>query len=261
MKQSSFRAICLILMACIAVFQAFADRAVAVESHVLESFNNDGTDNSRNWGKASSRFATPSDTRVRAEMDEGERFPRMTWAQTVPDALRHFNEARGRAEVTPENSLGIWGRFDRRGNNWIDIFPLGENADGETVMAPIPIPGRLHAIDMWVWGSNFRYEVEAYFRDYRGMIHTISLGMIDHVGWRNLRADIPARIPQTIPQAPFLQPLEFVKFRIWTTPTERVDNFYIYFSQFRALIDFFEAPYDGEVLTRPDFINDVWGGE
>jgi len=54
--------------------------------------------------------------------------------------------------------------------------------------------------------------------------------------------------------------LRFVKFRIWTQPTERVGDFYLYFKQLKTLTDTFESMYDGDQLADPDIIPDLWSG-
>lgn len=243
MKQSSFKAICLILMTSIAVLSAFGDNLTPfIESRVLESFNNDG-ETPYEWRIEASKFATRS--------DEGE-FPRLTYVPSWPTSF-HGQNPQGELR-----SLGIWGRFDRRGHNWIDIYPVSD-VDGQEVRG-IQIPGRVQALDMWVWGSNHRYDLEAYFRDYRGMVHIVRLGTINHAGWRNLRASIPNNIPQDKIYLPQLSALTFVKFRLWTQPTERVDNFFVYFNQFRILVDTFEMPFDGDVLANPGRVQEFWNG-
>jgi len=280
MKQNGFKAICLILMTSIAVLSAFGDNFTPyIESKVLESFNNDGGASnfggvSYEWRFEASKFATKTSERE---------FPQLNFVASWPAALERQNP-----EAKPQNSFGIWGRFDRRGHNWIDIYPVREanpqedleareipipgriqstdtwieNRNGQDVrlIRGIPIPGRIQGLDMWVWGSNHRYDLEAYFRDYRGMVHIIKLGTINHTGWRNLRATIPASIPQDKIYLPQLSALTFVKFRLWTQPTERVDNFFVYFSQFRILVDTFEMPFDGDALSNPARVQEFWNG-
>jgi len=246
MKQSSFKAICLILMTSIAVLSAFGDNLTPViESKVLESFNNDGGASNQvwpgvpfEWRVEASKFTTVLDRE-----DPNKTWPQRTYVDEWPATFY------GQTPQRELQSFGIWGRFDRRGHNWVDIYPVRQE-NGEEVQG-ITIPWRLISIDMWVWGSNHRYDLEAYFRDYRGMVHIIQLGSINYTGWRNLRANIPAGIPQSEGYLPRLAALTFVKFRIWTQPTERVDNFFVYFNQFKLLVDTFEVPFDGDRLADP----------
>jgi hypothetical protein len=111
---------------------------------------------------------------------------------------------------------------------------------------------------MWVWGSNLRYYIEAYFRDYQGVVYSLRLGDLGYQGWRNLRVRIPTNIPQSKRVLPRHAGLTFVKFRIWTTPSERVDNFYVYFNQMKILTDTFESLFDGDELADPERIQEFW---
>jgi hypothetical protein len=160
-------------------------------------------------------------------------------------------------------SFGIWGKFDRRGYNWIDVYPIVPgSADDPQGPIPfeIPIPGRLNTLDMWVWGSNLNFYLEAYVRDYRGIVHTLYMGDLAYAGWRNLKVRIPSSIPQSKRALPRLEGLSFVKFRIWTTPMERVDNFYVYFNQMKIVTDIFESLFDGDELADPDRVREFWTG-
>jgi len=113
-------------------------------------------------------------------------------------------------------------------------------------------------MDMWVWGSNLNYYIEAYFRDYEGVVHTLYMGDIAYTGWRNLRVRIPPNIRQSRRILPRFAGLSFVKFRIWTGPMERVDNFYVYFNQFKILTDTFETYFDGDDLADPSKVQEFW---
>ena len=113
-------------------------------------------------------------------------------------------------------------------------------------------------MDLWVWGSNHDFTLDAYVRDYHGIIHRIPLGSLNYAGWRNLRATVPNNIAQTRRVLPNYAPLKFVKFRIETRPQEHVDNFYIYFNQFKIDTDIFEQFIDGLELSDPDIIPQLW---
>ncbi|MDR0456984.1 MAG: flagellar filament outer layer protein FlaA [Treponema sp.] len=256
MKHGSIKVVCLVVMAFITVLSAYGDdRTIDLESIVLEDFGNvtthewnDGR-HPRNlefsWGLAASKFATKS-------KDEGGNqvnYPVMAYVDTWPIALYGYNR-----EGRSIKSLGIHGRFDRRGFNWIDLHPVG--ADGAAF--EIPMPGRVRYIDMWAWGSNLDYLVEAYVRDFQGVVHIIKLGSLAYTGWRNLRANIPGYIHQSKRVLPNLAQLRFIKFRIWTQPSENVDNFYIYLKQFKVLTDVFESTFDGDELADPDLVPQLW---
>jgi hypothetical protein len=57
---------------------------------------------------------------------------------------------------------------------------------------------------------------------------------------------------------PRLAALTFVKFRVWTQPAEPVDNFYIYFDEFKVTTDVFESIYDGDELSNPERVQELW---
>jgi hypothetical protein len=246
MKQGGFKTFWLILMVAAGVSLAFGDENMTqLESIVLDSFDGDS---GYTWKGQGSKFATNN--------DEGQ-FPKITYAATWPTQIFGQNE-----EGKELKSLGVWGKFDRRGYNWIDIYPTGGNTEegggGEDAPAEIPIPGRSQIIDVWVWGSNLNYQLEAYVRDHRGIIHVLPMGSLHHTGWRNIKVDVPKTIPQSKHILPRLAGLVFVKFRIWTAPMEQVNNFYVYFDQLKVLTDTFETRYDGEELAVPEKIQEFW---
>jgi hypothetical protein len=248
MKQSSFRAVCLmLLMVCVAVASAFGDdNTVNLESRLLDPLNGTGYE----WQVRASKFASPAD-------DEGETFPRLAMVSAWPSAVERVLTAEERDNL---KSIGIWGRFDRRGYNWIDVYPVQAGENGETGSAEIPIPGRVRQLDVWVWGSNLHYRLEAYVRDYQGVVHVLDFGSIYHTGWKNIRVNVPASIPQSKRVLPRIASLTFVKFRIWTPPTEPVNNFYVYLNRLKIYTDTFETYYDGEELGDPGHVQELWSG-
>ena len=262
MKQGSFRAVRLLvimlIMMSMTVFTVIGDEnTVDFLSIILDPF--DGTTVQEwsfagrthsyefEWKLDASRFAT----RIGDDI-----YPKQTFVSAFPMAL--YGSNRDGKDI---RSLGIHGRFDRRGYNWIDVYPalVGTGGDGEDpIPFEIPIPGRIHFLDMWVWGSNLNYYLEAYYRDHQGVIYALNMGSLGFTGWKNLRTRIPTSIPQSRRTLPRLAGLTFVKFRIWTTPFERVDNFYVYFNQMKVLTDTFETLFDGNDLADPDFVQNLW---
>jgi len=255
MKHGSIKAVCLIVLACITVLSAYSDeRTVDLNSIILEEFSDETSHEwierrtprkfEYSWAVAASKFASKS-----TDEDGNEvQYPIMAYVDTWPIALYGYNR-----EGKEIKSLGIHGRFDRQGYNWLDLYPVNGDKPFE-----IPMPGRVRYIDMWVWGSNLDYTVEAYVRDYQGAVHRIPMGNLAYTGWKNLRAHIPNNVRQSKRVLPSLAQLQFVKFRIWTTPGERVDNFFIYLKQFKVLTDTFESPFDGDDLADPDLYPQLW---
>lgn len=252
MKHGGIKAACFVGLMFIAVLSANAQVAnpVALSTVVLESFNGETTHTwsdgrqersyDFSWGLMASRFTSTVDN---------VSFPRSTFVAAWPRAL--FGDNRDGAT---RQSFGINGRFDRQGHNWVDIYP--QDADGNPF--EIPMPGRVRNMDLWVWGSNLQYSMEAYVRDSTGIVHRIPLGSLAFGGWRNLSANIPGSISQDNRVLPAHAQLNFVKFRMWTAPNERVDNFFVYFNRFQILTDVFETFFDGDELANPDIVNELW---
>jgi len=244
MKKGSFKFICLIVWACIMISpRLFADEITqSFESRILESFNGD-SDAKYVWKSDSSKFITKTDTTT---------YPILTYVDAWPVAVFGYNRT-GDASL---KSFGIHGRFDRKGYNWIDIYPALKDKPDEPF--EIPIPGRVRNFDMWVWGANLKYYIEIYVRDYRGVVYGFKLGDISYIGWKNLQVDLPKNIVQSRRTLPAYAGLHFVKFRVWTQPVERVDDFYIYFKQFKILTDMFDPLFDGNDLADPDHVEKLW---
>jgi hypothetical protein len=252
MRQGSFKAVCLILLAFTVIFSAFGDdRTANPESVIIEAFDGSTTHEWVAEGKNRTfEFEWRADASKFATKNEDESFPKLSYVGSFPQALFGMNR-----EGLDLKSLGIWGRFDRRGYNWIDIYPVAAGGDEPF---EIPLPGRIQFLDMWVWGSNLSFYIEAYIRDYQGVVHSLKLGDINYTGWRNLRVNIPHTVRQAKRILPHYAGLTFVKFRIWTQPIEQVGNFYVYFDQFKVLTDTFESLYDGDELGDPERVQELW---
>ncbi len=236
-----------------------------LQSRIIETF--DDPDESP-WAFVGSRFLTES------LQDQSN-------LQFIPNA---FPAALYRNPPNPDELLVLGHRFafDRRGYNFIEYYPAqsdgngGVELDDNGVPIPraIPIPGQVRNLDMWVWGSNHDYYLEVHLRDFRGIVHVIRLGDVGFSGWQNLRVNIPTSIPQTVQYLPQRKGLELVKIVLWTRPEERVAGFpdaaatadpetgivplFIYFDEIKVFSDVFEQPFDGDALTDPNRINEIW---
>lgn len=243
MKHGGFKAVCLAIAVSMTVGSVFAaeEKAVNLESRILENF--DGS-SGYIWKVSASKFATKTDQ---------ETFPKLAYINSWPAAIHGYNQDANK----DLKSLGIWGRFDRKGYNWIDIYPVAED-DPDENPAEIPFPGRIQLLDMWVWGANFNYYLETYVRDYTGVVHIINMGDLNFEGWKNLRINIPTNIPQEKRTLPKRQSLSLVKFRVWTRPVERVDDFQVYLHQIKVLTDTFENLFDGDELADPARVQQLW---
>ncbi|MDR1127109.1 MAG: flagellar filament outer layer protein FlaA [Treponema sp.] len=255
MKHGSLRVFCLILMACITVASGFSDEFTSsLETIVLETFDN-GSEAGYDWKVEGSKFATKTDEAT---------YPKSAFVAAWPSQLFKSKDGKDKDGNTL-NALGIQGAFDRRGDNWIDIYPTLKEDDANSGAAAgdpfeIPMPGRTDKISMWVWGMNLDYYLEVYVRDYLGLVHVLKMGDLDFAGWNKLVAKVPSTIRQNKKSYPRLESLKLVKFRIWTKPREQVSPFYVYFDQLATLTDTFESIFDGDDLADPDTVQELWNG-
>lgn len=258
MKQHIARALCLslVLASILGVGGLFADEnTVNLESVVIQNFDEPDKEP---WFVLGSKFATAG-------------FPVQNYVKSWPQALYGSNSAGKDLRV-----LGVAMLFDRKEYNWIDLIPgtkTGSGSDVKYEPKELDLPGRVKMIDMWIWSGNFDYYMEAFVRDYKGIVHTIQMGDLNFVGWRNIRVNIPESIPQSKKYLPRHEGLRLVKFRIWTRPTENVailtgrptetdmdKSVKFYFDNIKVLTDTFESLYDGDSLTNPEILKEAWGG-
>jgi hypothetical protein len=238
MKKGGTLIVSLIFFACLSVLPLFADaNTVALESVVVETFDGDSD---YNWVTDAIKYATKKGYGL---------FP------VYPQAL--FRTA---AEAEGKQAFGLNGQFQRQGYNWIDIYPVRkDNPEGGAV--EIPLTGRVQYIDVWAWGSNLNYTLEVYIRDYQGLIHRLDMGNLAFLGWKNLRAAVPSNFPMSDRALPVKKNSSaFVKFRLWTGPDERVNNFYFYLDQLKVLADTFKTRFDGDELADDDTEQELWAG-
>ncbi|MDR1231931.1 MAG: flagellar filament outer layer protein FlaA [Spirochaetaceae bacterium] len=235
MKKGGVLIASLFFFACLSVLPVFADGStVSLEAVVIEAFDGDSD---YDWRTDGIKDALKKDSRL---------FP------VSPDALFRTTE-----QKEGKQSLGLNGQFRRQGYNWIDIYPVSkENPDAPT---EIPMTGDVRFIDVWAWGSNLDYRLEVYIRDYRGMIHRVEMGSLAFLGWKNLTAPVPVNFPMSDRALPINKvSSKFVKFRLWTGPDERVNNFYLYLDQLKVLTDTFKTRFDGDELADFDYEQELW---
>jgi hypothetical protein len=234
------------------VVSAFGDEYVKAETTiVLEDFNQ--SDNAQyDWKVEGSRFTTKTDKIT---------YPQAKYVETWPSQL--FNSKDGTdGNGNQLKAFGINGAFDRRGPNWIDIYPVALGAGEDATPLEMPLPGRAESLSMWVWGMNLNYNLEVYVRDYRGIIHSFYMGgnrgSLDFQGWKSLTAEIPSSVVQSKKVLPHLASLTLVKFRLNTDPKEQVTPFFVYFDQLTVKTDTYESIYDGNELASPEKASEIW---
>jgi hypothetical protein len=255
MKQGGLLAVCLfLLMLAASGVSVYADdKTVNLESVIVQTFDDP---QAQPWFVVGSRFHTDG-------------YPKYTYYKAIPNALKSQVKA-----DSDYKALGIAMMFDRKEYNYIDVIPGTMKFTNDNKPDPdikeIPLPGRVKYLDVWVWGSGFSYNMEAYVRDYKGVVHILPMGSLNFEGWKNLRVEVPATIPQSKHYIPRLEVLKLLKFRIWTNPSEVVavspdpnqsetaQPIYVYIDQLKVLTDTFESLIDGNELQSPDVVKEAW---
>lgn len=235
MKQGGLIIASLVLLFTLFVSPVTAQsRSVNYETYIVDSFDSPDTD--WTWQAVGSKFVT-------------KEYPVLKSFDGMPNSIRVM-------QTDPKGVykfLGMEVKFDRKGDNWVDIYPSKKGSDDKLVPYEVPFRGRISRLDLWVWGANYAYDLEILVRDCNGRVHTVPMGLVKHEGWRNMSVMIPANIQQNSPYLNGTQNLKFVAFRIRSRPTERVDSFYIFFDQFKALTDTYSDSYDGFELVGAQF--------
>lgn len=235
----------LILMYVLFALPVSADeKTLNMETRILEDFDNP---EESKWIVRGSKFSA-------------EGFPKIAFPVAIPDALFIDDEQKSEEDY---KVMGVRGSFDRKGYNYIEFIP--DRTDEEGNYIGITIPGNSDFIDLWVWGSNYDYYLEAHLLDFKGFPHVLPLGSLKYNGWKNLKVEISPNIPQAATYAPHLKELRLVKLVLWTRPDENVADFFIYFDQIKVLTDVFVTRFDGDQFTDPESIKEIWstgtGGE
>jgi hypothetical protein len=193
------------------------------------------------WTTQASRFVT-------------EGFPQIGYFSAIPNSLRAL-----RTPDDPEAKvLGVEIAFDRKGDNWFEVFPVPADGSQGTNGRPnyeIPFIGVVKQIDFWVWGANYRYYLELLVRDAEGRVHVISAGNLAFYGWKNIVVNIPGWIVQRSRLRSGPESMYFVGFRIRSDPSEYVDDFVVYFDQLKYTTSILANIYDGYELRKFDQAN------
>ena len=202
----------------------------SVETVMIDDF--DGTNDAVTWtwNVQASRFVT-------------ENYPIINTFEAMPNSLK--------AVTNPEDThkvIGVKTKFDRKGDNWIEIYPEKDGKPYE-----IPFRGNVKTLDFWVWGAHYLYFLDVLVRDADGRIHIIHAGNLAFDGWRNIIVDIPTYIRQHSRLRSGPEQMTFVAFRITTDPAEYVDHYVVYFDHFKYSTGALAYIFDGYELQKADF--------
>lgn len=198
----------------------------AVETILIDNFD---TQQEWSWNVQASRFITDG-------------FPIIKTFEGIPNSLRPLYKG--------DNPLvlGVKAAFDRKGDNWFEIFPTKDGAAYE-----IELSGTVTLIDFWVWGANYLYTLELMIRDADGRVHTLPAGNLNFQGWRNVVVSVPGYIRQHSRIRSGRENLSFVGFRVRSDAAEAVDDYVIYFDQLKYTTNTLTNIYDGYELRNSDF--------
>ena len=226
-----FASFALLLTVGIPAFSQAPSRSV--ETVMIDDF--DGTNDAVTWtwNVQASRFVT-------------ENYPIINTFEAMPNSLK--------AVTNPEDThkvIGVKTKFDRKGDNWIEIYPEKDGKPYE-----IPFRGNVKTLDFWVWGAHYLYFLDVLVRDADGRIHIIHAGNLAFDGWRNIIVDIPTYIRQHSRLRSGPEQMTFVAFRITTDPAEYVDDYVVYFDHFKYSTGALADIFDGYELQKADFGDD-----
>lgn len=235
MKQNVCVFVSLVLMVlfCVPVFGQPSARSV--ETISIDNFD---TADEKDWAWTfqASRFVT-------------EGYPKMSYFDGIPNSMAYL-----RNEDDPDPKvLGLKVMFDRKGDNWFEIYPSVAGDDGESGNYEIPFTGTVSQIDFWVWGANYLYFLEVLVRDSDGRVHVLPACNMGFEGWRNVVVKVPTYIRQQSRLRSGPETMSFVGFRVRSDPNEYVDDFVIYFDDLKYTTNILKNIYDGYELRDLDF--------
>jgi hypothetical protein len=199
---------------------------------------------SYSWTTTASRFITEGYPKTQYFLADG----------TGPDGVKEPYPLRTyKTEREQKQILGVETKFNRKADNWVEIAPVPvENPDGAPYYG-IPLEGRVLQLDAWVWGTNYKYKLEAVVRDVNGHIYVLPAGTLDFQGWKNVVIPIPAYIKQEDRLRSSFKNIYFVGFRVRTNPSEYVDNFAVFFDHLQYTTYRNSNFYDGSELKFLNF--------
>ena len=186
--------------------------------------------------------------KVQASRFVADGFPKQQYVEAIPNALRAIYEKEEPAKV-----LGVNISYNRKGENWFEIFPSKAGENGESAAYEIPFKGLVDHVDFWVWGANYKYTLEMMVRDVYGIVYVLPVCQLNFNGWKNVVVNIPKTIHQTARLRTAPSSMKFVGFRVRTDPDEYVDDFNIFFDQLQYTTHVLSNIYDGFDLNHFSF--------
>lgn len=225
-----FTSLALLLAVGIPAYSQAPAAARSVETVMMDDF--DGTDSkvTWTWNVQASRFVT-------------EGYPIINTFEAMPNSLKAVTDG-----DTAHKVIGAKVRFDRKGDNWMEIYPEKDGKPYE-----IPFKGNVKHLDFWVWGAHYLYMLDILVRDADGRIHIIPAGNLAFDGWKNVLVQVPTYIRQRSRLRSGPAEMTFVGFRITTDPDEFVDDYEIFIDHFKYATSALSYIFDGYELQNSDF--------
>ncbi|MGL4367250.1 MAG: flagellar filament outer layer protein FlaA [Brevinemataceae bacterium] len=245
-------------------------------SEYVLQVKDEGADSNQNNGSSSQVVARGK--------NPDTNFSAVRYAEAKPDGITDV------VAVNQKYVLGVKAQYTLQGYNWIELRPnrLGtaqevaqaqkiatSSADNGQLMvtnapnstnesaAPsltdeshpflIPFRGQALEVSLWAWGGQYGWWIEAYVRDYLNYQYRFPLGNLLYSGWRQKRIGIPDSVIQSRTRLPASQVLTFEMLKLWSFPSEKVDQFYAYFDLLQ------HATYiSTDVFNGKNLADDVW---
>lgn len=227
MKQGRL-SVCLVLVSLLLLLPVFGQSLItSYDSLMIDDFDQSGEKGDWVWYVQSSRFVA-------------EGYPKLQYFEGSPNSVKYMLKDGVVGKV-----LGVETSFNRKGDNWIEIYPAKQDASGKYVPENIELKGEVDHLDMWIWGAGYSYDLDLLLRDANGRVHSLPMTKLSFIGWRNVKTYIPGWIVQRSIFRSGSKKMSFVGFRIRTDPQAPVDIFTIYFDQLKYLTNTFANIYDG----------------
>jgi hypothetical protein len=139
--------------------------------------------------------------------------------------------------------LGVKVSFFHRGDSFFTVYPA----------KPLPIPGIVKTVSVWVVGRNYNHVLKLLFNDSMGRAQEVTFGTLNFLGWKKLTVAIPPSIVQQDYHYGVQTGITITGFRIDTDSLDTYGTYYIYFDDLRAVTDLF-----GESKRDTDDMADGW---
>lgn len=139
--------------------------------------------------------------------------------------------------------LGVRVDFFRRGMNYFYVYPI----------KPIAIEGISKTISLWVIGRNYNHVLKLIVLDFFGQVRELTLGKLNHTGWKKMTVAVPPNIVQTDYHYTDRNGIKVIGLKIECDLVESHGQYYVYFDDMSAVTDLFL-----ESTRDEDDMADIW---